>query len=61
MHLENKDREELKVNGQNIHQVNFKRQETDIKLRSDKIECMTVSINKTKEGYLTMTKGSVHQ
>lgn len=61
MHLENKDTEELKVNGQNIHQVNFKRQETDIKLRSDKIECMTVSINKTKEGYLTMTKGSVHQ
>lgn len=61
MHLENKDTEELKVNGQNTHQVNFKRQETDIKLRSDKIECMTVSINKTKEGYLTMTKGSVHQ
>lgn len=52
----------MKVNGQKIYHVNIENKKAEVaKLISDKTSCMTVSINKAKEGYFTMMKAPVHQ
>lgn len=52
----------MKVNGQKIYHVNIENKKGEVAtLTSDKTNCMTVSINKAKEGYFIMMKAPVHQ
>lgn len=62
MYYKNKDTEELKINGQKIYHANTKHKEAAVgKLIPHKTNCMTVSINKARDGYFIMMKASVHR